>query len=116
MNDYELYQYLEESGFEPDEENLEILKENLDAIEELNDFELYQCLEDAGFETSEENLEILKENVVLDEGLIKAIRKHRNRKRAKKRMLQMWKDGKAGPQVKKQVEEPVPEEKKEENE
>jgi len=34
MTDYELYQLLEENGYEPSEENLEYLKENMDLLNE----------------------------------------------------------------------------------
>lgn len=72
MTDYEIYQLLEENGYEPSEENLAIVK-NLDenAECEYSDYELYQLLEENGYEPSEENLAYLRENMdLLDEGLL----------------------------------------------
>jgi len=72
MTDYEIYQLLEENGYEPSEENLAIVK-NLDedAEYEYSDYELYQLLEDNGYEPSEENLAYLRENMdLLDEGIL----------------------------------------------
>lgn len=110
--DYELYKLLDENGFEPTEENLEILKEGLstgefDILDSSNvvfnegmsqDFLYKQILENNGFEIDDESISALEEGIVngeilLTEGVFK---KWRNKIRARKRMKKMWAEGKLG--------------------
>lgn len=81
MNDYTFYKILDSNGFEPSNENLDILKkglmedrieilstENLTLSENLDDSFYCQLLENNDFEISEENIKVLKEG--LEAGII----------------------------------------------
>lgn len=112
--DKELYKLLEENDLEQNEENLNTLKKGLcdgsidilDATvimtEDVNDDNvLVKILENNGFDVDEANLKELEEglesgDILLTEGIF---RKWKNKLRARKRMKQLWKEGKAGPQV-----------------
>jgi chemotaxis protein histidine kinase CheA len=70
-SDYELYQFLENSGYKTTVSNLEVLKEGLESGKYVidfdlgySDYELYQVLENSGYETTAENLAVLKEGLV----------------------------------------------------
>lgn len=114
--DYRLYQLLEENDFETTESNLEMLKtglseglydildvSNVEINENMTSDEiLSELLKANDYDTDEENIKELAEGlqsneILLTEGIF---RKWKNKIRARKRMKQMWKDGKAGPQQK----------------
>lgn len=114
---YELYKLLDENDYVPSEESMLALKEdiengNIDILDSsvINfnenltfDSMITTLAENNYIDNVENEKEILKEEfdndyLFLTEGFF---RKWKNKRRAKARMKDLWKEGKAGPQVKK---------------
>lgn len=77
FTDYELMQMLDEAGYEPTKDNIELLDESelfsKVLIESVSDEYLMEILDECGYEPSWENVAILRETEILDEGLRSAI-------------------------------------------
>lgn len=125
--DYKLYKALDENGFVPSNKNLELLKEGiisgryeiLDTSDILvsesasEDSVLSQLLEKNEYAVTDENKELLeskfdKGEILLSEGIFK---KFRNKRKARKRMKEMWAEGKLGKKAEEKKEETPAEEK-----
>ena len=119
--DYKLYKALDENGFVPSNKNLELLKEGivsgryeiLDTSDILvsesasEDSVLSQLLEKNEYAVTDENKELLeskfdKGEILLSEGIF---RKFRNKRKARKRMKEMWAEGKLGKKAEEKKEE-----------
>lgn len=126
--DYKLYKALDENGFVPSNKNLELLKEGivsgryeiLDTSDILvsesasEDSVLSQLLEKNEYAVTDENKELLeskfdKGEILLSEGIFK---KFRNKRKARKRMKEMWAEGKLGKKTEEKKEEEAPAEEK----
>ena len=83
FTDYELMQMLDEAGYEPTRENVQVLRENYSdekTLNEFTDYELMQILDECGYEPSMENVEILREAKYVEIDAVDLISKNKKKK------------------------------------